>query len=74
MAEMLRASKAGEFIISKANYAIIIGAFAYCISPVDLIPDIIPIVGWTDDILAIKIAFAQLAITLAAFREYKRRK
>lgn len=32
-------------------WAIICGLYA--ISPIDLIPDIIPVVGWADDILAV---------------------
>lgn len=32
-------------------WAILCGAYA--LSPIDLIPDIIPVVGWADDLLAI---------------------
>jgi len=32
----------------------------YVISPIDLIPDIIPIVGWIDDAVAILLAFLTL--------------
>lgn len=31
-------------------------AFVYVVFPIDLIPDIIPIVGWVDDIMAIVMA------------------
>ncbi|MGN0030046.1 MAG: YkvA family protein [Marinilabiliaceae bacterium] len=32
---------------------LIIGALGYLILPVDLIPDFIPVVGWTDDLAAL---------------------
>ena len=34
--------------------ALIIGALGYFILPLDLIPDLIPLVGFTDDLAAIK--------------------
>ena len=36
--------------VSTANKALIIGALGYMISPLDVIPDAIPIVGLTDDL------------------------
>lgn len=36
--------------VSTANKALIIGALGYMISPLDVLPDAIPIVGLTDDL------------------------
>ena len=36
--------------VSKADKALIVGALGYMISPMDAVPDAIPIVGLTDDL------------------------
>lgn len=38
--------------------ATIIGALGYLISPLDLVPDVIPVVGYTDDAGAVALAIA----------------
>ena len=51
----------------KYKWNIIIGfvvAFVYLLIPTDLVPDVVPAVGWIDDIVAILLAVAN-AIRLA---------
>lgn len=43
--------------VSVGNKAIIMGALGYLILPVDLIPDVVPLLGLTDDAAAIKLAY-----------------
>ena len=43
--------------ISKRDKALIIGALGYFILPVDLIPDFLPAVGFSDDLAALLLAF-----------------
>lgn len=45
---------------------LVVGAVLYAIVPTDAIPDVIPVVGWLDDIGVLGIAVA------AAWREVKR--
>lgn len=48
--------------------AIAIGALVYLVSPIDLIPDVIPFVGLTDDAGVIIAAIANLAVELNRYR------
>lgn len=46
--------------------ALIIGAIGYIVLPVDLIPDVIPVVGWTDDIASA----AGIVLAVAAYSDF----
>jgi uncharacterized membrane protein YkvA (DUF1232 family) len=58
--------KSGDDIAAKA---LIIGALLYFISPIDLVPDFIPIAGYLDDIAVIAGVVALLASQLKKFKE-----
>ena len=47
--------------------AIAIAALVYLLSPVDAIPDPIPLVGLTDDVGVLTLAFAKLATDLKKY-------
>jgi len=40
---------------------VVVGAVAYLLMPIDLIPDLVPVLGWLDDVGAIGAALAFLA-------------
>ena len=42
--------------------AIIIGALGYFVSPIDAIPDLVPLIGYTDDFGALMMALAIVSI------------
>ena len=46
--------------VSPKEKAIIIGALGYFILPIDLIPDGIPVVGYSDDLAALLAAYAYI--------------
>jgi uncharacterized membrane protein YkvA (DUF1232 family) len=48
--------------VPKKAKAVIIGALGYFISPLDVIPDFIPFLGYTDDFGAVMMALAVVSI------------
>ncbi|AJH15535.1 MULTISPECIES: YkvA family protein [Myroides] len=58
----------GRYKISAKEIAILGGAIAYVISPIDAIPDVIPVIGWVDDISVVGLAMTSLAGVLSAYK------
>lgn len=50
--------------VSIKNKAIICGALGYLILPIDLLPDVIPVLGFTDDLAAIKLAYDAIKVSI----------
>ena len=46
--------------------ALIVGAIGYVVLPIDLIPDMIPVVGWTDDLASA----AGVVFAVAAYSDF----
>ena len=49
--------------------ALAIGALVYLISPIDLVPDIIPVVGLLDDLGVISAAVTALGVALSKYKK-----
>ena len=47
----------------------VLAALIYVVSPVDLIPDAIPLVGWLDDVGVMSLAVAWMWKIVARYRE-----
>ncbi len=56
---------------SLSNLAIIVAALIYVVSPLDLVPDIIPIVGLVDDATIVIWAVGVVNEELAKYEEWK---
>ena len=51
--------------------AVLVGALAYVLAPLDLIPDFIPVIGWSDDCLALGGALAFAKMDLEEYKAWK---
>lgn len=71
---MLKAVKSRKYQLSKWAIAAIIGAIIYIVSPLDVVPDIIPVAGWLDDGAVVTAAIGALGTVIASYLEYKKEK
>eukprot|EP00981_Chlorochromonas_danica_P013168 scaffold5931_cov173-Ochromonas_danica.AAC.6 len=69
MIEMIRC--VDRFPLRVDTKVLIITSLIYFISPVDLIPDIIPLVGLLDDIGVIGLTIRQIKVELVSFRAWR---
>ena len=47
--------------VPTSQKVLIMGALAYLISPIDVVPDCIPVVGWLDDVAAVGVVLSQIS-------------
>ncbi|PKP13228.1 MAG: hypothetical protein CVU08_06475 [Bacteroidetes bacterium HGW-Bacteroidetes-3] len=68
---MIKDSWNGSFKLDKMSLAIIAGAMIYVISPIDAIPDFIPVFGWLDDIGIVALAMSRLSKEINDYKIFK---
>ncbi|MFP4233852.1 MAG: YkvA family protein [Nitriliruptoraceae bacterium] len=69
---LVRAYLRGEYReVRSRSVLAVIGALLYFISPMDLIPDVVVLLGFTDDVIVLSLAFRVLRQELAAFRAWE---
>lgn len=72
MINVLRDWVSGEYKeIPKRTVIIVTAALLYFITPVDLIPDIIPISGYFDDVTVLGFVYAQITKDLDHYKAWK---
>ena len=57
--------------VPTASIVAIIAGLIYLLSPIDLIPDFIPVLGYLDDIFVLGVVFTQIAKDLQAFARWQ---
>jgi uncharacterized membrane protein YkvA (DUF1232 family) len=68
---MLADSFNGKYPIPKKTAAIITFALLYLISPVDIAPDILPLIGFVDDVAVLAFAFSLIKEDLENYKAWK---
>ena len=69
---LVQATIRGEYQgLSRKNLTLIIAAILYYISPIDLIPDILPIAGLFDDVGVLAFALRSLKSEIEAFKDWE---
>lgn len=59
--------------VSKSTLALLAGGLAYLALPIDLVPDIIPVVGWADDAAVLTWIFTRCADEFKKYKEFRSR-
>ncbi len=71
-ARLIQASMSREYTgLSGKSLTLIVGAILYYVSPIDIIPDFLPIAGLLDDISILAFALRSIKTELDAFREWE---
>ena len=72
LVRMMRANLKGEFEISTADKLKIVGAIVYVITTIDAVPDIIPVLGFGDDIGVVAYVIGKLGKLIKKYEEFER--
>lgn len=70
-ARMAKATIAGKYPMKAREKAILVSGLAYVVLPLDAIPDVIPGLGYTDDLVVLGAVVAGLAMEIMAFKKWE---
>lgn len=68
-AMLLRMLTTEGYSLSPSTWAMIAGALAYVVFPIDVIPDFIPVLGWLDDAFVLGAVVATLKSEINNFNK-----
>lgn len=68
-AMLLRMLTTEGYSLSPSTWAVIAGALAYVVFPIDVIPDFIPVLGWLDDAFVLGTVIATLKNEIHNFKD-----
>ena len=71
---MIKDTFAGRYKMNKWNMSVIVATIIYVVSPLDAIPDLIPVLGWLDDASIVGFAISKLADEILRYKKFKRMK
>ena len=68
---MLKDHSNEKYYIDDNSLGLIIATLAYLVLPMDLVPDFIPVAGFTDDAAAFALAVQQLSSEVKSYKAWK---
>ena len=69
MVSMAKDTLTGKHKMNKWNMSIIVGTIVYVVSPLDAVPDIIPVLGWLDDVAIVSYALSKLQKEMERYKK-----
>lgn len=72
MGQMLKAYATGDFKLDMATLVKLVAVLIYFISPIDLIPDFLPMLGFTDDLALLAWVIGDLGSELERFKSFQK--
>ena len=69
---MCEAAIRGHFRLSPATLLTLLAAVAYVVAPIDAIPDVLPVIGFTDDAAVVAFVCQKFKKDLDRFQEWER--
>ncbi len=67
---MLLDSIKGRYPLPKKTALVLVFSFLYLISPVDIVPDVFPLIGLVDDVTVLAFAFSFIKDDLENYRAW----
>lgn len=71
---MIQAHRMGQFKVSKKTLSLIVLGLIYFVTPIDIIPDFLPLIGFTDDLSVLVAIFSAVKHEVEDFLEWERTK
>lgn len=71
LVQMAKDIMQGRYKVNTWNASIIVATIVYVVSPIDAIPDVIPVLGWLDDVTIVGYALSKLSDELKRYKEIK---
>ncbi|MFD2905535.1 YkvA family protein [Sphingobacterium anhuiense] len=69
---MCKDTFSGKYKMNKWNLSVIVATIIYVISPLDAIPDVIPVLGWIDDVTIIGYAISKLSEEILKYKLFSK--
>ena len=74
LVRMVKSDRRGEFKIPTMDKVKIVGAIIYVISTIDAVPDILPIIGFGDDIGVVAYVISKLGNLISEYEKFEMQK